>query len=193
MGCFVPRHFNSPRLAPSSLSSLLRSCRFALALLFGRGGESESDEGVFGGTPLCATEAGEADEEGLLVRDAGLLWAAVAVKGKVPLPFPGCLPDSSKILSSSSSPASVCRSPALAWPRICVPGPCRTAVAFAGGLSPELIFTCSYSMRLFIRCTGRGTHMCVGWLRMFQVDRCRSVGRALVRHPLASCGRIHGG
>jgi hypothetical protein len=58
MGCFVPRHLNSPRLAPPSLSLLPRSCPSVLDLLFGRGGESESDEGAFEGTLLRATEAG---------------------------------------------------------------------------------------------------------------------------------------
>src|SRR5258708_38172601 len=63
-GCFVPRHLNSPRLAPSSLSSSSsssspsRSCPFVLVLLFGRGGESESDDDVFESTLLRATEAG---------------------------------------------------------------------------------------------------------------------------------------
>jgi len=55
-GCFVPRHLNSPRLAPSSLSSPSpsRSCLFTFALFFAGGGESESDEG----TLLRATAIG---------------------------------------------------------------------------------------------------------------------------------------
>ena len=64
LGCFVPRHPNSPRLTPSSLSSSSssppRSFPFVLTLLFGRGGESESDDDddVFESTLLRATEAG---------------------------------------------------------------------------------------------------------------------------------------
>ena len=148
-GCFVPRHLNSPRLEPSSLSSPPRSCPLVLDLLFGRGGESESDEGAFEGTLLRATEACArdpgTDDSGLLllVRDAGLLCAAVGVERNVSFPFPGCPRGSLEMLRlSSSSPASVSGFPVVAWPRAPVPGPCRVTIAFVGDPSPDPIFTC---------------------------------------------------
>jgi hypothetical protein len=144
MGCFVPRHLNSPRLAISSLSSSLRSCPSAFALLFGRAGESESDEEAFEGTPLRATEAGMrdpgTDEAGLLVRDVGLLGATVAAERWMPFPFRGCLREGTRILSSSSFSDSVDEVPVVAWPRTSVPGPCRAAIAFVEEPTPDPIF-----------------------------------------------------
>jgi len=150
MGCFVPRHLDSPRLEPSSLSSPPRSCPLVLDRLFGRGGESESDEGAFEGTLLRATEACARDPgtEGwgsgllLLVREAGLLCTAVGVERNACFPFTGCPRGSVEMLRSSSSPAHVGGFPVVAWPRAPVPGPCRVTIAFVGGPSPDPIFTC---------------------------------------------------
>jgi len=148
MGCFVPRHLNSPRLEPSSLSSPPRSCPLVLDLLFGRGGKSESDEGAFEGTLLRATEACARDPgtEGsglllLLVREAGLLCTAVGVERDASFPFTGCPRGSVEMLRSSSSPAPVDGFPVVAWPRAPVPGTCRVTIAFVGDPSPDPIFT----------------------------------------------------
>ena len=151
MGCFVPRRLDSPRLEPSSLSSPPRSCPLVLDLLFGRGEESESDEGTFEGTLLRATEACARDPgtDGsgllllLLVRETGLLCAAVGVERNASFPFPGGPRGSVEMLRSSSSPpAPVGGLPVVAWPRAPVPGPCRVMVAFVGSTSPGPIFTC---------------------------------------------------